>query len=116
MFRRLGKLQLTRVLEKLTYDLNLRLSDRQLVVRLGGRLRKRLLTTGAEDAMGGRAIRRDFTRLVVDAVSERVLAYPGLATGAWRLDLDQSGRARWVYDHRNGYYLPPMPPERSHRS
>jgi hypothetical protein len=76
----------------------------------------RLLTTGAEDVMGGRAIRRDFTRLVVDAVSERVLAFPGIAQGTWQLDLDRGGRAHWAYDYRRDYYLPPAGREKSHRS
>ncbi|MBM4250902.1 MAG: AAA family ATPase [Deltaproteobacteria bacterium] len=107
VFKRLGKVQLRLVLKRLLGELNLRLADRQFIIRLGHRLQTRLLTTGAEDIMGGRAIRRDFTRLVVDAVSERVLAYPGLANGTWQLDLDRGGRAVWTYDHRRDYYLPP---------
>lgn len=108
VFNRLGKLQLRLVLERLLGELNLRLADRQFIIRLGHRLQKKLLTTGTEDVMGGRAIRRDFTRLVVDAVSERVLAYPGLANGTWLLDLDRGGSAIWTYDHRRDYYLPPV--------
>jgi len=116
VFKRLGKLQLRLVLDRLVAELNLRLADRQLIIRLGHRMTTRLLTTGAEDVMGGRAIRRDFTRLVVDAVSERVLAFPGIAQGTWQLDLDRGGRAHWAYDYRRDYYLPPAGREKSHRS
>jgi ATP-dependent Clp protease ATP-binding subunit ClpB len=116
VFRRLGKKQLERVLERLVRGLNERLSDRQFCISLGPRLRSRLLANSAVDTMGGRAIRRDFISFVVDAVSERILSHPGLAIGAWQLELDRSDGPRWSYEHRVGYYLPPSSREKSHRS
>ena len=116
VFRRLGKKQLERVLERLMRGLNERLSDRQFRIAIGPRLRYRLLANGAVDTMGGRAIRRDFISLVVDAVSERILSHPGLASGAWQLELDRFEESRWSYEYRAGYYLPPLSREKSHRS
>ena len=116
VFRRLGKKQLERVLERLVRGLNDRLSDRQFCISLGPRLRSRLLANGAVDTMGGRAIRRDFISFVVDAVSERILSNPSLAVGAWQLELGQTDGSQWTHEHRDGYYLPPPSREKSHRS
>jgi len=107
VFRRLGRRHLEHLLARLTSELNARLADRQFRITLGPRLTERLATVGGQATFGGRALRRAFESEVVDAVSDRILALPGLAQGAWALDLDEDGRPRWRLEQRRGYYLLP---------
>ena len=114
IFRRLGIKQLERLLERLLKELNQRLAERQLRIRVGNRLKLRIMSSGSSGSMGGRAIRRDFTHLVVDVVSERILALPALSSGAWLIELDQFDRVAWLPDYRPGHYLSSFSKERSH--
>ncbi len=106
VFKRLGRRQLDNLLARQIGELNGRLGDRQFRVTIGERLKDRLVATGVGGPFGGRALRRAFETLVIDAVSERVLTHPTLAIGAWTVDLDEDDRYRWLPENRPGFYLP----------
>lgn len=107
VFKRLGKRHLSSVLSKLVFELNERLRDRQLRISIGPRLSDRLLFQSGADSFGGRALRRAFNSTVVDAVSDRLLAEPEKATGAWILDLNLNGHCIWTEEFEPARYLPP---------
>lgn len=106
VFKKLGKRQLENLQNRLMTELNGRLADRQFRVSMGEGLKERLVQAGTFGPFGGRALRRAFEQMVIDAVSERVLTHPGLATGAWTVDLDEDGRYVWRPEQRPGFYLP----------
>jgi ATP-dependent Clp protease ATP-binding subunit ClpB len=107
VFKRLGRRHLESLLQRLLDELNIRLTDRQFRVDLGPELRSRLIAVGASGQFGGRALRRAFQTLVVDAVSDRVLTMPAMALGAWVVDLDEDEGYRWREELKTQYYLPP---------
>ena len=107
----LGRRQLEHLAARFISELNGRLADRPFRVGLGPRLLTRLMNLGGArvggGAFGGRALRRAFETLVVDAISERLLSSHGdLVTGAWTLDLDADDRPHWLPEHRQNFYLP----------
>jgi ATP-dependent Clp protease ATP-binding subunit ClpB len=106
VFNRLGRKHLDRLLDRLLAELNDRLRDRQFRVAIGPTLRSRLMTLSATGTFGGRALRRAFEALVVDAVSDRVLAFPALGSGAWVVDEDPDGLVVWREEFRAQFYLP----------
>jgi len=107
VFRKLGARSLEMLIQRLEMDLNARLAFRQFRVHLGGRIRAELLKAGEQGGFGGRAVRRLFQSLVVDAVSDRIVAAPVHARGAWTIDLDQAGAVSWNEEFVAGRYLPP---------
>jgi ATP-dependent Clp protease ATP-binding subunit ClpB len=107
VFNRLGRKQYDSLLAKLTRELNERLVDRQLRIGLTASLAEGLVAGAAGSPFGGRALRRSFEMAVTDAVSDRLLEYPALMSGAWTLGEDLDGRRLWRLEHRPGYYLPP---------
>jgi ATP-dependent Clp protease ATP-binding subunit ClpB len=106
VFRRLGRRHLESLLGRLLGELNFRLKDRQFRVDIGPELREKLVAVGSNGQFGGRAVRRAFQSLVVDAVSDRVLAFPSMAEGAWTIDLDEDGGYRWREEFKAQHYLP----------
>jgi ATP-dependent Clp protease ATP-binding subunit ClpB len=107
VFRRLGSRHLEMLIDRLLGELNGRLHERQMRVSLGPAMRRRLLATAATGQFGGRALRRVFETLVVDAVSDRILRHPDLAQGAWVLEADPDLDIVWREEQRAQYYLPP---------
>jgi ATP-dependent Clp protease ATP-binding subunit ClpB len=109
VFNRLGRRHIESLLARLLEELNGRLQDRQFRVVVGKRLGERLMVAGSSLQFGGRAMRRAFETMVVDAVSDRLLSYPERAIGVWRLDLDEDGLYVWAEDYQPQLYLPPTP-------
>lgn len=107
IFRRLGRRHLESMLARLVQELNDRLKDRQFRMSLGSRMCGRLIHQSGTASFGGRALRRAFETLVVDAVSDRLLSHPDRASGAWVLDLDNDGHPEWREEYEPGRYLPP---------
>jgi ATP-dependent Clp protease ATP-binding subunit ClpB len=107
VFRRLGRRHLESVLGRLGQELNDRLRDRQLRISIGPQLANRLIHHSGTAAFGGRALRRAFEALVVDAVSDRLLNAPDKASGAWVLELDPDGHPVWHEEFEPSRYLPP---------
>ncbi len=107
VFRKLGTRSLDLLVDRLESDLNLRLVPRQFRVHLGPRVRSELIKIGENGTFGGRAVRRLFQSMVVDAVSERIISKPGLTVGAWTMDLDGEGGTTWSEEYVPGRYLPP---------
>lgn len=107
VFNRLGNRHLELLIDRLVGELNDRLADRQFRLSLGPALRQRLLALAATGQFGGRALRRVFEALVIDAVSDRILGQAQFAVGAWELDVDAAGQTVWLEENRARYYLPP---------
>lgn len=109
VFNRLGRRHVKSLLNRLLEELNGRLVDRQFRVVIGTRLGEKLMDAGSSLQFGGRAMRRAFETMVVDAVSDRVLGQPEFAIGAWQLEIDEDGLYVWAEDYRPQLYLPPAP-------
>lgn len=107
VFRRLSRRHLESLLSRLTAELNDRIRDRQLKISLGSVLATRLIGQSLNGPFGGRALRRAFETQVIDAVSDRIISAPELATGSWTLDLDEDGYPAWQIEDRPHFYLPP---------
>jgi ATP-dependent Clp protease ATP-binding subunit ClpB len=105
VFKRLGRPQLSHLLERLLGELNGRLSDRLFRVGIGPNLTQKLIASAQGSAFGGRALRRTFETQVVDAVATRLLTHPGLGHGAWDVETLDDDVVRWRLQHRPGYYL-----------
>jgi ATP-dependent Clp protease ATP-binding subunit ClpB len=94
-FRSLGVEHYSRLVDKQLAGLNSRLEDRAVRIYVGRRLRDRLVDVARDGRFGGRALKRAFESLVVDAVSEKIIQEPDKFTGAWSLDCDDFGRISW---------------------
>jgi ATP-dependent Clp protease ATP-binding subunit ClpB len=95
-FRSLGSTHYGRLVEKQLKSLNGRVSDRSLRIYMGPALRDRLIETARDGRFGGRALKRTFQAMVVDAVSEKIIQEPEQFTGAWFIECDEFGRIIWV--------------------
>jgi ATP-dependent Clp protease ATP-binding subunit ClpA len=107
VFRKLGLKHFQMLAQRLVADLNKRLVERQLRVVLGSRLQAKIIDVARAENFGGRALRRAFQTMVVDAVGERILAFPEAHRGAWVIDLDAQGRLVWAEEMASNKYLPP---------
>ena len=107
VFHRLGRKHLEMVLSRLIQELNDRLRDRQFRLSLGPKMVTRLIQQSGTGSFGGRALRRAFESLVVDAVSDRLVTYPDKARGAWVLELDPESHTSWQEEYEPKRYLPP---------
>ena len=107
VFRRLGRRHLELLVDRLEAELNDRLKERQFRVVVGPTLRQKLMAMAATGQFGGRALRRAFETLIVDAVSERILSHPHVVSGAWVMEVDPEGGIAWSEEQREQYYLPP---------
>jgi ATP-dependent Clp protease ATP-binding subunit ClpB len=94
-FRSLGVDHYSRLVDKQLAGLNARLEDRAVRIYVGRKLRDRLVEVARDGRFGGRALKRAFESLVVDAVSEKIIQEPDKFTGAWSLDCDDFGRISW---------------------
>ncbi len=106
IFARLGRPHLETLVDRLLSDLNGRLAQRNFRMTLGTWLREALIREGLYGDFGGRAVRRQFEMMVIDAVSDRIIACPEMATGAWVLDVKGGGQITWTPEFRPGGYLP----------
>jgi ATP-dependent Clp protease ATP-binding subunit ClpB len=106
VFKRLGTIHLEKLLERLQGELNERLAPRQFRIVLGPTLLQKLIKLGAHSNFGGRAVRRNFQTIVVDAVSDRILTNPTDASGAWILDTDEDDGFVWSEWFDHGQLLP----------
>ena len=106
VFHKLGLMHFEHLLEKLLKQLNQRLNQRQFRVEIGPNLKKKLVEKVAGGSFGGRALRRSFKTMVVDRVSERILAEPAQCIGAWKLECDEEGACTWSIDNSLHRYLP----------
>jgi ATP-dependent Clp protease ATP-binding subunit ClpB len=95
-FHSLGITHYKRLVDKQLLKLNERLEDRAVRIYIGAELRERLIETARDGRFGGRALKRAFQALVVDAVSEKIIQEPEKFTGAWQLNCDELGRIYWV--------------------
>jgi ATP-dependent Clp protease ATP-binding subunit ClpA len=94
-FRSLGALHYARLVDKQLTGLNSRLEDRSLRLYIGQQLRHRLIETARDGRFGGRALKRAFQTLVVDAVSEKIIKESEALSGAWLINCDEFGRIFW---------------------
>jgi ATP-dependent Clp protease ATP-binding subunit ClpA len=94
-FRSLNMDHYDRLVDKQLAGLNFRLEDRAARIYIGPKLRHRLVAVAKDGRFGGRALKRAFESLVVDAVSEKIIQEPEKFTGAWSLDCDDYGRISW---------------------
>lgn len=106
VFHRLARKHLEHLLGRLTNEINDRLRDRQLKLSIGDKLVASLLKEGLSGPFGGRALRRAFETQVIDAISDRIIQTPELASGSWTLDLDEDGGFTWQVEDRPHFYLP----------
>ena len=105
LFQALGQEHYNKLLDKILLQLNERLENRKLRIVLGKHLRQKILENCLGSKFGGRIIRRTFQTLVVDQVSERLLTYPSLMTGAWQLEINLRGVFSWQVDDSLDSYL-----------
>lgn len=106
VFQKLGLMHFEHLLDKLLGQLNQRLHDRQFRVEIGHHLKSLLISKVASGNFGGRALRRVFQSMVVDRVSERILAEPEQCSGAWKLEINDKGALVWSIDDSLHRYLP----------
>ncbi|NRA44653.1 MAG: AAA family ATPase [Oligoflexales bacterium] len=106
VFQRLGLMHFEHLLGKLLAQLNQRLHERQFRIEIGPKLKSLLIQKVAGGSFGGRALRRSFQSMVVDRVSERILAEPGQCIGAWKLECNEKGTYIWSIDDSLHRYLP----------
>ncbi len=96
VFRSLGVPHYVRLVDKQLQGLNGRLEDRAVRVYVGDQLRERLIETARDGRFGGRALKRAFQTMVVDAVSEKIIQEADKFSGAWQINCDEFGRIFWV--------------------
>ena len=96
VFHSLGITHYKRLVDKQLFKLNERLEDRAVRIYIAAQLRERLIETARDGRFGGRALKRAFQALVVDAVSEKIIQEPEKFTGAWQLNCDELGRIYWL--------------------
>jgi ATP-dependent Clp protease ATP-binding subunit ClpB len=106
VFKRLGRPHLDQLLRRLTWELNMRIADRQIRIALGPNLRTSLMSVGLEGQFGGRAVRRAFQTVVVDAVSSRLLDFTNMQSGSWVLELEPAGGVSWDRESDANRLLP----------
>jgi ATP-dependent Clp protease ATP-binding subunit ClpB len=94
-FRSLGVEHYSRLVDKQLGGLNSRLEDRAVRIYIGRELRERLIDVARDGRFGGRALKRAFQAMVVDAVSEKIIQEPDKFTGSWVIECDEFGRLLW---------------------
>ncbi len=107
VFENLGPRQYQKLLGRLCEELNARIAEREFRVSLSDKLSQRIIKSCMDSEFGGRALRRSFEMVVVDAVSDRLIFHPALCRGAWLVDLDDDGQIYWSEDHQINKFLPP---------
>lgn len=85
----------------------MRLSDKDFRVVLDPSIFEELIAVGFNGAFGGRAVRRAFQSQIVDAVTDRILEFPGSIRGVWVLSRDEEGQLVWREEFAKDHYLPP---------
>lgn len=105
-FQPLGRRHFDRLLDQLLLELNQKLESRGLRIILGPSMRKHLVDRGLKSPYGGRGLRRNFERDVVDQVSEKWLDEGDQWQGAWVLHYASGNKAIWQVEDGQGKYLP----------
>lgn len=96
MFKRLGQVHFEYLLNKLLEQLNKRIHEHGMRVQLGEHLMQHLVLGASQGNSGGRALRRTFQSVVVDAVSDRLLSIPDQCQGVFRLELHDGRGFLWT--------------------
>lgn len=107
VFNKLKKRHLCMLFDRFVEDLNNKLQDREMRVRVGENLKLSVVSVGLEGKFGGRAVRRAFQSMVVDTVSDHILQNPKNHKGVWLLDVDSDQKYTWNVDFEPHKYLPP---------
>jgi ATP-dependent Clp protease ATP-binding subunit ClpB len=107
VFQPLQRRHLAQLLERLVAQMNDRLATRDLHIVLGSALQQELISNALLGSFGGRGLRRQFQRLVVDQVAQQIIDQGEVWQGAYLLDYDQDGTLVWSPDERNHRFLPP---------
>jgi ATP-dependent Clp protease ATP-binding subunit ClpC len=93
-FRPLSSVHLRKILGKYEGELNGRLQEKKLRVKIGPELSDFLIHQGLK--FGSSGLKRIFAQHVLDELAERLLLEPALMEGDWLIDLDDSGQLIWV--------------------
>jgi ATP-dependent Clp protease ATP-binding subunit ClpB len=102
IFRPLGEREIAAIVELQLAQLETRLKDRRITLKVTEPARKLLATEGFDPAFGARPLKRAIQRLVVDPLTERLLA--GEVPDGARVEVGASGReiTLTVGRHRSG--------------
>jgi ATP-dependent Clp protease ATP-binding subunit ClpC len=91
VFRQLNQDEVNQVADLMLDQVNKRLADREMTVRLSDAFRAKLAEQGYDQRYGARPMRRAIARLVEDTLAEAILAGDVENGQAIRLDLDDKG-------------------------
>ncbi|MCX6116039.1 MAG: AAA family ATPase [Proteobacteria bacterium] len=105
-FSKLGVTHLERLIGKELSQLNKRIEDRGVRLFLGETLKSKLIDSAKDGNFGGRALKRAFKVLVIDALTEKIMYEDDLTPSAWVLDCDDLGRPKWAIGPLNVPLLP----------
>jgi ATP-dependent Clp protease ATP-binding subunit ClpB len=94
-FASLGAKQFDRLIDKELLLLNERLEEKAVRIYLGDAIRSHMLEATKDGRFGGRALKRTFKVMVIDAVTDMLLENPHGFQGAWELECDELGRTFW---------------------
>jgi ATP-dependent Clp protease ATP-binding subunit ClpA len=94
-FRQLSQFSLELILQQEVNQLNRRLLDQRLGIRIeiGNKLRAYLVQNAARSGFGGRALKRAFQSKVIDAVSDKIITDE--IQGPWLLELNAFEVIEW---------------------
>ena len=114
VYRELDRRDYERLLDRLLLATNQRLEARGVRLQVGEVLREELLKAAANSRFGGRSLRRDFEKIVVDTLSYRIISGPEFASDSVCLERDQqSGELIWLGSESSGFLPPPKTFERN---
>jgi ATP-dependent Clp protease ATP-binding subunit ClpB len=104
VFRRLSPVHLTRILGVIVDELNhrLRLQGQNIRLRLGPHLSEHLVAQAKKS--GPASLKRLFTKVVLNPLSEKILMDPKLMEGSWLVDWSPEG-LEWLPDYIAKTYL-----------
>lgn len=106
LFGSLGTAQMRRIIDSKLRKINEKLFDKGLRVELDDSVIKRILADQSLGHYGGRAVKRLFDRLVLDAIADRMLHSEEPWQGCWQLYVSREGIPGWRLDERPGRLLP----------
>ncbi len=102
IFRRLSPVHLTRILLGMVDELNRRLQTQNMRLRLGPHLSEHLVSLAKKS--GPASLKRLFTKVVLNPLSEKILMDPKLLEGSWLVDWSPDG-LEWLPDYVAKTYL-----------
>ncbi|MFW7378163.1 MAG: ATP-dependent Clp protease ATP-binding subunit [Oligoflexus sp.] len=107
VFQPLGRRHLEMLLDRLTAELNVRLSPHDFRITIGQDFAATLMEPALLGGFGGRALRRHFQKEVVDRIADGMIENGEQLKGAWILDIQSDGGVVWQKDERRHQFLPP---------